>query len=74
MREYDYTVQFVGNYYEISTKVTLELDEYTGNCDVRERAVEEADRALCEELGISPLNFAHSTLVTLNLDMEDIAL
>jgi hypothetical protein len=74
--EYEYTVQFVGNYWVITTPVQIELDETEGNLseEARDKAVEDADSLFLEELGISPTNFAHSTIVTLNLNGEDIQL
>ena len=74
--EYDYNVQFVGSYWVLTTKISIELDEHTGNTseEARELAEEEVDRHLTGELGISPLNFSHSCLVTLVLDDEEIEL
>jgi hypothetical protein len=76
MTEYNYTVQFIGNYWVISTRVQIELEETEGNLsdEAREKAEEEADSLFLDELGISPLNFAHSAIVTLNLEDEDIEL
>ena len=76
MNEYDYNVTFVGSYWTLITKISIDLDEYTGNTseEAREKAVEEADRHLTGELGISPLNFAHSCLVTLVLEDEEVQL
>ena len=74
--EYDYNVEFIGNYWVLTTKVSVELDENTGNMSetARERAEEEANAAIFGELGIDPLNHAHSCLVTLILDGEEHAL
>lgn len=73
MSEYDYNVEFVGNYWVLTTKVSVELDDTVGNMseEARERAEEQASEAITGELGINPLNFAHSCLVTLILDGEE---
>jgi hypothetical protein len=72
MKEYDYNVEFVGNYWSMITKVTIELDDNTGNMSeqARDSAEYEANLAILGEIGIDPLNFAHSCLVTLLLDGE----
>jgi hypothetical protein len=56
--------------------VGLEYEETIGNLsdEAREMAIESADEALLGELGIAPVNFAHSVIVTLNLDGEDVQL
>lgn len=73
MKEYDYNVEFIGNYWVLTTKVSVELDDVTGNMSetARERAEELASNLITGELGIDPLNFAHSCLVTLILDGEE---
>jgi hypothetical protein len=73
---YDYTVQFIGSYWVLSTRVSIELDDTEGNLsdEARDKAETEADESIQGELGISPLNFAHSAIVTLNLEGEDIEL
>lgn len=73
MKEYDYNVEFIGNYWVLSTKVSVNLDDITGNMseEARERAEELASNLITGELGIDPLNFAHSCLVTLILDGEE---
>lgn len=73
MKEYDYNVEFVGNYWVLTTKISVELDDTTGNMSegARERAEEQASETITGELGINPLNFAHSCLVTLILDGEE---
>lgn len=73
MSEYDYNVQFVGNYWVLTTKISVELDENTGNMSeaARERAEEQASEAIAGELGIDPLDHAHSCLVTLVLEGEE---
>jgi hypothetical protein len=71
--EYDYNVQFVGNYWVLTTKVSIELEDTVGNMseEAKEKAVEFASNSILEELGIYPLNFAHSCLVTLVLKGEE---
>lgn len=73
MKEYDYNVEFIGNYWVLTTKVSVELDDTTGNMSetAREKAEELASNSIMGELGIDPLNFAHSCLVTLILDGEE---
>jgi len=73
---YNYTVQFVGLYWVLTTRISIELDDTEGNLsdEAREKAETEADEAMQQELGISPLNFAHSAIVTLHLEDEDIEL
>lgn len=74
--EFDYRVQWIGNYFEIITRVSVELDEYTGNLseEAREAAEETASESISGELGINPAGFAHSVIVTLLLDGEEITL
>ena len=71
--QYDYNVEFIGNYWLLSTKVSVDLDDVTGNMseEARERAEKEASESIVGELGIDPLNFAHSCLVTLILEGEE---
>ncbi len=71
--EYDYNVEFVGNYWVLTTKISVELDDTVGNMSetARERAEEQANAAIFGELGIDPLNYAHSCLVTLILEGEE---
>lgn len=73
MKEYDYNVEFVGNYWVLTTKISVELDDNTGNMSetAREKAQEQANLAILGEIGLDPLNFAHSCLVTLILDGEE---
>ena len=73
---YDYRVEIVGNYWTLSTRVTVDLPDTIGNLseEARDMAEEEADTALLGELGISPLGFAHSCIVTLLLDGEEVEL
>lgn len=74
MQEYDYNVIFTGNYWSLTTKISIELDEHTGNLsdEAREQAIERASECISEEIGIDPSNFAHSMNVALVLDDEDI--
>ena len=74
MSEYDYTVQFVGNYWSMNTRISLDLDEQEGNAseETREKAIELADEMIAGDIGFSPVNFANSVLVTLNLVNEDL--
>jgi hypothetical protein len=74
MKEYDYNVIFTGNYWNLTTRISIELDDTTGNLsdEAREQAEERAAGAIQEELGINPLAFAHSTNVSLLLDDEEI--
>lgn len=73
MKEYDYNVEFVGNYWVLTTKISVELDDTVGNMseEARDKAEYEANLSIRGELGIDPLNFAHSCLVTLILDGEE---
>jgi hypothetical protein len=74
MTEYDYNVIFTGNYWSLTTKISIELDEHTGNLsdEAREQAIERASECISEEIGIEPTNFAHSMNVALVLNGEDI--
>ena len=74
MNEYDYNVIFTGNYWSLTTKVSIDLDDTTGNLsdDAREQAIERASECISEEIGIDPTNFAHSINVALVLNDEDI--
>jgi hypothetical protein len=74
MNEYDYNVIFTGNYWSLTTKISIELEEETGNLsdDAREEAIDRAAGSIQEELGINPLAFAHSTNVALLLEDEEI--
>ena len=74
MSEYDYNVIFTGNYWSLTTRISIDLDETTGNLsdEAREEAEERASEAIRQELGINPLAFAHSTNVSLLLDDEEI--
>jgi hypothetical protein len=74
MSEYDYNVIFTGNYWSLTTRISIDLDDTTGNLsdDARELALDRANDAIREELGIDPINFAHSTNVSLLLDGEEI--
>jgi hypothetical protein len=76
MTEYDYRVEIVGNYWTLCTRVSVEFPDTIGNLseEARELAETAADSAIKGELGISPLSFAHSCIVTLLLDGEEIAL
>ena len=74
MQEYDYNVIFTGNYWSLTTKISIDLDDTTGNLsdDARELAIERASECISEEIGIDPTSFAHSINVALVLDNEDI--
>jgi len=74
--EYDYNVIFTGNYWSLTTKISIDLDDTTGNLsdEARELAGDRANEAIREELGIDPINFAHSIHVSLVLDDEEISL
>lgn len=74
MSEYDYNVIFTGNYWSLTTRISIDLDDTTGNLsdEAREEALDRAAGAIQEELGINPLAFAHSTNVALLLDNEEI--
>jgi len=76
MSEYDYNVIFTGNYWSLTTRISIDLDDTTGNLsdDARELALDRANEAIREELGIDPINFAHSIHVSLLLDDEEISL
>jgi hypothetical protein len=74
MKEYDYNVIFTGNYWSLTTRISIELDDTTGNLsdDAREQAIERASESMSGEIGIDPTNFAHSINVALLLDDEEI--
>ena len=74
MSEYDYNVIFTGNYWNLTTRISIDLDDTTGNLsdEAREEAIDRAAGAIQEELGINLLAFAHSTNVALLLDNEEI--
>lgn len=74
MKEYDYNIIFTGNYWSLTTKISIDLDDTTGNLsdEARDLAIERASESISEELGIDPINFAHSINVALVLDDEDI--
>jgi hypothetical protein len=74
--EYDYQVTFVGNYWTLTTRTSLLIDEQTGNCSdaVRELVEEDASNCIYQEIGFHPSNFAHSCIVTLLLDGEEVQL
>jgi hypothetical protein len=74
MKEYDYNVIFTGNYWSLTTRISIDLDDTTGNLsdEAREEAIDRANEAIRGELGIDPINFAHSTNVSLLLDDEEI--
>lgn len=74
MSEYDYNVIFTGNYWSLTTRISIDLDDTTGNLsdEARELAEDMANEAIRGELGIDPINFAHSTNVSLLLDDEEI--
>ena len=74
MSEYDYNVIFTGNYWRLTTKISIDLDDTTGNLseEARELAENRSNEAIRGELGIDPINFAHSTNVALVLDDQDI--
>jgi len=74
VKEYDYNIIFTGNYWSLTTKISIDLDDTTGNLsdEARDLAIERASESISEELGIDPINFAHSINVALVLDDEDI--
>jgi hypothetical protein len=74
MSEYDYNVIFTGNYWSLTTRISIDLYDTTGNLsdETRELALDRANEAIRGELGIDPINFAHSTNVSLLLDGEEI--
>ena len=74
MKEYDYNVIFTGNYWSLTTRISIDLDDTTGNLsdEARELAEDRANEAIRGELGIDPINFAHSTNVALLLEDEEI--
>lgn len=74
--EYDYQVTFVGNYWTLTTRTSLLVNEQTGNCSeaVRELVEEDASNSILGEIGFKPLDFAHSCIVTLLLEDEEIEL
>lgn len=74
MKEYDYNVIFTGNYWSLTTRISIDLDDTTGNLsdEARELALDRASECISQELGIDPINFAHSSNVALLLDDEEI--
>ena len=74
--EYDYRVEIVGNYWTLSTRVSVNLPDTVGNLSDEAREIVEAaaDDSIHGELGISPLSFAHSCIITLLLDGEEVEL
>lgn len=76
MSEYYYRVEMVTDYLTISTTVSLELDEYTGNLseEASKQAIIEADSMIEYEMGKKLSNTANDITVTLLLDDEEIIL
>lgn len=76
LSSYDYRVEIVGLYWVLTTRVTVWLPDTVGNLsdEARELVETTADDDLRGELGISPLGFAHSCIVTLLLDGEEVQL
>lgn len=74
MKEYDYNIIFTGNYWSLTTRISIDLDDTIGNLseEARDLAEFRANEAIREELGIDPINFAHSSNVALLLDDEEI--
>ena len=71
---YAYNVEIIGLYWVLTTRVEIELPDTVGNCsdEARELVETTADDNLRGELGISPLGFAHSCIITLLLDGEEV--
>lgn len=74
--ECDYRVEIVGNYWVLSTRVSVDLPDTVGSLSDEAREIVEAaaDDSIQGELGISPLSFAHSCIVTLLLNGEEVEL
>ena len=73
---FEYNVEIIGLYWVLTTRVSVDLPDTVGNLsdDAREIVEAAADDNLRGELGISPLGFAHSCIVTLLLDGEEVQL
>ena len=73
---YYYRVTMVTDYLEITTTVSLDLDEYTGNLsgEAYKQAVIEADSMVEYEMGKKLADRANDIIVTLLLDNEEITL
>lgn len=76
LSSYDYRVEIVGLYWSLTTQLEVDLPDTVGNLSDEAREIVEAaaDDNLRGELGISPLGFAHSSIVTLLLDGEEVQL
>lgn len=71
LTSYEYRVSLVGDYWDMNLRVTIELDEFTGNCS--EQAQELAQKETW--LNYPDLyNKAQEMTVTLLLDGEEIEL
>ena len=72
--QYNYTITLVSDYFSATTRVTLDLDDNTGNLsdEARDRAITEAYEIMENELG-KTTNWKDAEVV-LNLDGEDIDL
>lgn len=73
---YYYRVTMVTDYLEITTTVSLDLDEHTGNLsgEAYKQAVIEADSMVEYEMGKKLAGRANDIIVTLLLDNEEITL
>lgn len=76
MSEFYYRVEMITDYLTISTTVSLDLDEYTGNLseEAGKQAVIEADSMIEYEMGKKLSHRANDITVTLLLDDEEITL
>ena len=76
MSEFYYRVEMITDYLVVSTTVSLNLDEYTGNLseEAGKQAVIEADFMIEQEMGKKLSHRANDVTVTLLLDDEEITL
>ncbi len=74
--EYYYRVTMVTDYLVITTTVSLDLDEHTGNLseEAYKQAIVEADAMVEYEMGRKLSNRSNEITVTLLLDDEEITL
>lgn len=74
--EFYYRVEMITDYLVVSTTVSLNLDEYTGNLseEAGKQAVIEADFMIEQEMGKKLSQRANDITVTLLLDDEEITL
>ena len=69
MKEYDYTVEYVGRYWSLKINLSLDLDDTIGNMseEAREKAEELANTLIEQDISLEE----GSCLVSLVLDGEE---